>query len=319
MKRILVFLLASLLAAGSVACERAATSENDKADNLTVVTTIFPLYDWVKVILGEDSEVEVSFLQDTGVDLHSFQPTAKDMMEIDGCDLFLYIGGESDSWVEDALRSVPQAGRIAMDMLSCLGERLQIEELVEGMEGEREEEAEPDEHVWLSLKNAVLLVDGIAETICRLDEGRAETYRANAAAYIEKLKAMDRAYEAAVAAADTRTLVFGDRFPFRYLTEDYGLTYYAAFLGCSAEAEASFETVLFLARKLDELDLDAIVILESSDGRLARAILDNSEREERRIVTVDSMQSTTSADVLKGAAYILIMENNLAALKEALR
>ena len=241
------------------------------------------------------------------------------MMEIDGCDLFLYIGGESDSWVEDALRSVPQAGRIAMDMLSCLGERLQIEELVEGMEGEREEEAEPDEHVWLSLKNAVLLVDGIAETICRLDEGRAETYRANAAAYIEKLKAMDRAYEAAVAAADTRTLVFGDRFPFRYLTEDYGLTYYAAFLGCSAEAEASFETVLFLARKLDELDLDAIVILESSDGRLARAILDNSEREERRIVTVDSMQSTTSADVLKGAAYILIMENNLAALKEALR
>ena len=319
MRRTLAFLIAMLLAAVSAACGQPVRTEVEKTDNLTVVTTIFPLYDWAKAILGEGSEAEVSFLLDTGVDLHSFQPTAKDLMEIGGCDLFLYIGGESDSWVEKALRSVPRTGRVALDMLSCLGNRLQMEKKVEGMEGERKEETEPDEHVWLSLKNTALLVDRITETICRLDDLISETYRVNAAVYIEKLEALDRAYEAAVTAADTRTLVFGDRFPFQYMAEDYGLNYYAAFPGCSAEAEASFETVLFLAGKLDELDLNAIVILESSDSRLAQAILDNSARKERRIVIMDSMQSITSADVLKDAAYISIMENNLAALEEALR
>ena len=319
MRRTLAFLIAMLLAAVSAACGQPVRTEVEKTDNLTVVTTIFPLYDWAKAILGEGSEAEVSFLLDTGVDLHSFQPTAKDLMEIGGCDLFLYIGGESDSWVEKALRSVPRTGRVALDMLSCLGNRLQMEKKVEGMEGERKGETEPDEHVWLSLKNTALLVDRITETICRLDEERAETYRVNAAVYIEKLEALDRAYEAAVTAADTRTLVFGDRFPFQYMAEDYGLNYYAAFPGCSAEAEASFETVLFLAGKLDELDLNTIVILESSDSRLAQAILDNSARKERRIVIMDSMQSITSADVLKDAAYISIMENNLAALEEVLR
>lgn len=282
------------------------------------MTTVFPLYDWVKNLVAGQDGVSVAMLLDTGVDLHSFQPTAADLMELGACDLFLYVGGTSDGWVPDALKAAPREGRMALDIVSCLGDRIRTEELVEGMTGEAEETPEADEHVWLSLKNAALLVDRIAEALCTLDGAGAETYRANAAAYIKKLTALDRDYEAAVNGANGRTLLFGDRFPFRYLAEDYGLAYYAAFSGCSAEAEASFETVLFLAGKLDELDLPAIVILEGSDGRLARTILENSRNPDRRIVVMDSLQSTTAADVSAGATYLAAMERNLTALQDAL-
>ncbi len=317
MKKTVAMLLLFLLLAGpAAACGQKPTSP--EVQGLKVVTTVFPLYDWARAVLGEGTDAQVTFLLDTGVDLHSFQPTASDLMEIGSCDLFLYVGGASDGWVEDAFSSVPREGRVALDMLSCLGDRVRTEELVEGMEAEAEEEPEADEHVWLSLPNAALLVRKIADVLCALDRDRAESWRANAAAYASKLSELDEAYRAAVAGAGKRTLLFGDRFPFRYLADDYGLSYYAAFAGCSAEAEAGFETVLFLAGKLDELDLDAIVILEGSDGKLAKTILENSQRPERRIVTMDSLQSTTAADARAGVTYLSVMEKNLAALREAL-
>ena len=303
---------------GLCACGTPTQTESAQPGGLRIVTTVFPLYDWVKNLVAGQDGVSVSMLLDTGVDLHSFQPTAADLMELGACDLFLYVGGASDGWVPDALKAAPREGRMALDMVSCLGDRIRTEELVEGMTGEAEETPEADEHVWLSLKNAALLVDRIAEALCTLDGAGAEVYRANAAAYIKKLTALDRDYEAAVNGANGRTLLFGDRFPFRYLAEDYGLAYYAAFSGCSAEAEASFETVLFLAGKLDELGLPAIVTLEGSDGRLARTILENSRNPDRRIVVMDSLQSTTAADVSAGATYLAAMERNLTALQDAL-
>lgn len=315
-KKTAALLLALMLLGAFIACGRKTET---KASGLSVVTTVFPLYDWTRAILGDGGESQVVFLLDTGVDLHSFQPTAADLMQIGECDLFLYVGGASDGWVTDALRSVPKEGRTALDMLSCLGDRVRLEEHVEGMETEAEEEPEADEHVWLSVKNAAVLVDRIAEALCGLDAARAEIYRANAAAYVEKLTKLDRAYETAVDGARTKTLLFGDRFPFRYLADDYGLSYYAAFAGCSAEAEASFETVLFLAGKLDELDLSSIVILEGSDGKLARTVLENSRDGDRRIVVMDSLQTVTAADAKAGVTYLGVMEKNVSSLQEALR
>ena len=318
-RKVAILLLAILLLPGMLSACGGRSNTSEKGDGLSIVTTVFPLYDWTRAVLGEEAQAQVTFLLDTGVDLHSFQPTAADLLKISGCDLFLYVGGASDGWVVDALRAAPREGRMELGMLSVLGDRVRMEELVEGMAGEAEEEPEADEHVWVSLKNAARLVDGITEALCALDGEEAETYRANAAAYIQKLTALDQAYENAVSAAGIRTLLFGDRFPFRYMADDYGLSYYAAFSGCSAEADASFETVLFLAGKLDELDLPAIVVLEGADGRLARAILENSENADRRIVVMDSLQSTTAADAQAGVTYLAVMEKNLTALQDALR
>ena len=211
MRKAACLVLAVLL--GLCACGTPTQTESAQPGGLRIVTTVFPLYDWVKNLVAGQDGVSVSMLLDTGVDLHSFQPTAADLMELGACDLFLYVGGASDGWVPDALKAAPREGRMALDMVSCLGDRIRTEELVEGMTGEAEETPEADEHVWLSLKNAALLVDRIAEALCTLDGAGAETYRANAAAYIEKLTALDRAYEAAVNGANGRTLLFGDRFP----------------------------------------------------------------------------------------------------------
>nr|MCR5004486.1 metal ABC transporter substrate-binding protein [Clostridiales bacterium] len=184
---------------------------------------------------------------------------------------------------------------------------------------EHEEEVEYDEHIWLSLRNAEVLTDEIAQALQKIDPANAGTYKDNAAAYIEKLDALDQAYQAAVAEAARNTLLFGDRFPFRYLVDDYGLSYYAAFVGCSAETEASFETISFLAQKVDELSLPVVMTIEGSDHRIAETIIQNTQGQDQKICSMDSMQSITGKDVEQGAAYLTIMEHNLTALKEALQ
>ncbi|MBR0376327.1 MAG: zinc ABC transporter substrate-binding protein, partial [Firmicutes bacterium] len=172
---------------------------------------------------------------------------------------------------------------------------------------------------WLSLRNAAALVDIIAEALQSIDADNAEIYKENAGAYIEKLNALDAEYEAAVADADTTTLLFGDRFPFRYLVDDYGLSYYAAFVGCSAETEASFETVTFLARKVDELSLSAVITIEGNDHKIAETIIQNTAAKDQQILTLDSLQSVTAEEVQSGASYLSIMESNLEVLKLALQ
>ena len=321
-KRISFFLYLALLLGLLSGCGGAPAAN---ADRLSVVTTIFPEYDWVRQILGDKADgVDLTMLLDNGVDLHSYQPTADDMVKISTCDLFIYVGGESDEWVEDALAEAVNQDMVVIDLLDVLGDAVKEEEVVEGMQGEDEEgdgdeeEAEYDEHVWLSLRNAAVLCEEIAAQLGRLDAANADAYATNAAAYIEKLSALDRQYAAAVDAAPRKTLLFGDRFPFRYLTDDYGLDYYAAFVGCSAETEASFETVVFLANKVDELGLNTVLTIESSDGKLARTIIENTAAASARILQMDSMQSATARDVTSGATYLGAMENNLKVLKEAL-
>ena len=316
-----------------MACLMTACSGNiGKSEKKQIVATIFPEYDWVMNVLGEKAgDYDVTMLLDNGVDLHSFQATAQDIMKISSCDMLIYVGGESDEWIGDALGEAVNKDMVVINLLETLGNAVKEEEIIEGMEGEEhehesgeghehdEDEVEYDEHVWLSLRNAEVIVNAIADAFAGIDSQNAKVYSSNAAEYNDKLKALDTEYKEAVKGAEVKTLLFGDRFPFRYLTDDYGLDYYAAFAGCSAETEASFETVIFLANKLDELSLKSILTIETSDGKLAKTIKDNSKTADREILILDSMQSTTSKDIANGVTYLSIMEKNLEVLKKALK
>jgi zinc transport system substrate-binding protein len=206
-------------------------------------------------------------------------------------------------------------------LLDTLGAGAKEEEVLEGMQEEEgeEEEGAYDEHVWLSLKNAQAFCTVITDALSSLDADHAAAYKSNLTSYNEKLSALDAEYQAAADAAPVKTLLFGDRFPFRYLVDDYGLAYHAAFPGCSAETEASFETIVFLADKVGELDLKTVIVLESSDQSIANTIIDNTAGKNQQILVLDSMQSVTESDVQNGATYLSIMESNLNVLKEALQ
>ena len=373
MKKLLsVFTALSLTAGCITAC---STNNAPAADskNLQIVTTIFPEYDWVMNILGDNpANAEVTMLLDNGADLHSYQPTASDILKISTCDVFVYVGGESDEWVDDVLKEATNKDMVVINLMDELGNAVKEEEIIEGMEGHDHEhdhdddedhdheeedhdhehdehdedhdhdhdehdedhddedldhdhehhheegEVEYDEHVWLSLKNASVLVGAISEAIAKADSANAATYRANASAYIDKLNALDKEYSDMVSAAARNVLVFGDRFPFRYMIDDYSLVYYAAFVGCSAESEASFETITFLAGKVDENSLTSVITIEGKEHKIAETIISNTATKDQKILTLDSMQTTTMADVKNGITYISVMESNYEVLKEAL-
>ena len=505
MKKIITLVLALAMAVSLfTGCGKKNNAETGESDpnKLSVVTTIFPEYDWVREILGGKAEsTDLTMLLDNGVDLHSYQPTADDIVKISDCDLFIYVGGESDGWAERVLKNAANRKMKVINLLEVLGESVKTEEIVEGMQedghdhghshdeqltendiedrtlsdfagawkslhpfllngdldkfcehrAEEDEDSsttkdtywekykaswqcdaekisingdtitftyadgktvsaeytyagyqpklndegkirsvryqfettsadapeyvqfndhghepgeaehfhiyfgndgfdalmsaktnpffvkdalsaedildelmghghgeEKDEHVWLSLKNAQALCVTIADALCAIDPDNKNTYIANAAAYRDKLAALDTDYQAAVDGAAHKTVLFGDRFPFRYLVDDYGLRYYAAFVGCSAETEASFETISFLAKKVDELGLPCVLTIEGAQHRIAETIVQNTAGKNQKVLTMDSMQSTTSKDVANGATYLSVMEKNLSVLKEAL-
>ena len=410
MKRVIAFLLAFLLPATIMTgCTSTVDTQQGNTEiaaalneKISIVCTIFPQYDWVRQILGDKAEsFELTLLMDNRLDLHNYQPSVDDIVRISTSDLFIYVGGESDMWVEGALRQAANTNMVVISLIDVLGKDIKIEEIIEGMEHDHPHddddghahdgdddhahdgddghahdddddhahddghdhshdhsnendddnghahgddnghtddddvhddthaynnednhdhahEGEYDEHVWLSLKHAQTFCAVIADAISTLDADNAAAYHQNLIMYIQKLSDLDARYQAAVEAAPVRTLLFGDRFPFRYLVDDYGIDYYAAFPGCSAETEASFETIVFLARKTDELNLNSIMVTESADQSIARTIVNNTGNRNRQIHVLDSMQSVTSSDVRSGAAYLSIMENNLNVLIEAL-
>lgn len=322
MKKIAWIILIAIFSVTLFTCVGCGAGSDGKT---SIVVTIFPVYDWVMNVLGDKApDFSVTLLLDSGADLHSYNPSVADMVAVAGADLFLYVGGESDEWVEDALKNKTNADLRSMDLLELLGDNAKAEEIVEGMEYEEEEEEdeegiEYDEHVWLSVRNAAFYVDLIAKEIVAIDNANADTYMANAAAYIASLNALDARYAEAVAAAPRDTILFGDRFPFRYMVEDYDLKYYAAFVGCSAETNASAKTFAFLANKADELALKVILKIESSTNDIAEGIKNQTTAKDQRILVLDSLQSATKKEYAAGRTYLSVMESNLAVLEEALR
>lgn len=511
MKKVFSILLTVFLLTGIItSCSDIGTNiDNDK---FNIVCTIFPAYDWVREIIGDNADkANITMLLDSGVDLHSYQPTVDDIINISNCDMFVYVGGESDFWVDSVLKQAVNKDMIVINMLDVLGNSVKEQEIIEGMVDDHDhshshndeikesdikirqlsdfngefvsifkyfedgtlddylnervgektfdeikqefldkrtseyatieingdtltvhaesdiytgnyiysryipsvnadgditnvwygyELAEPndnmptyllfsdhgygaehdeddhdevkhfhlrygdesldalmentvwtptfydshasdeeikeavighdhshshdhehefDEHVWLSLRNAALLTSHIAGQLDKLDSDNSDTYyQTNAETYITKLAELDNKYNQTIKEANYKTLLFADRFPFRYLVDDYGLSYYAAFSGCSAETEASFETVAFLARKTDELNLKSVITIEGTVHKIAETVINNTKNKNQAVVTLDSMQSTTSNDVKNGVTYLSIMEKNLEALKTAL-
>ena len=330
--KIMALALSSLIVPFCASCN--TTGSGDK---MSIVTTIFPEYDWVMNILGEKKDnADVTLLLDNGIDLHSYQPTPKDIVTISKCDLFIYVGGESDEWVDDALKQAINKDMKVINLMETLGDAVKEEEVIEGMEEEdhdhdheegedhdhdheEEEEVEYDEHVWLSLKNAEVIVKEIGKSLSVIDKENADYYNANVTTYVNKLKDLDSRYDAAVKAGTKDTLLFADRFPFRYLVDDYNLKYYAAFVGCSAETEASFETIKFLANKVDELGLNVILMIESSDGGIANTVKDATTNKNQTIMTMDSLQSASTKEYKAGRNYLSVMEQNLTVLKDAVK
>lgn len=329
--------------------------EKGNSNKISIVCTTFPQYDWVKNILGEEAErFNVTLLLDNGVDMHSYQPAVKDIATAGSSDLFIYVGGESDTWVEDALKEAKNKDLKAINLMETLDNFVKEEEVVEGMQEERkslghsheksskekqeqtlkeshensqeingqkeaaDEEPEYDEHIWLSIRNAEIMVKNIEKAIEQLDSDNAKVYQNNAENYIKKLDTLDKQYANTIQNAKYKAILFGDRFPFRYMVDDYDLKYYAAFAGCSAETMAGFETVTFLAKKADELQLPVILTIENSDGRIAEAVKSNTTKKNQKILAMNSLQSVTKEQLADGITYLQVMQENLSVLSEAL-
>ena len=329
--------------------------EKGNSNKISIVCTTFPQYDWVKNILEEEAEhFNVTLLLDNGVDMHSYQPAVKDIATAGSSELFIYVGGESDTWVEDALKEAKNKDLKAINLMETLDNFVKEEEVVEGMQEERkslghsheksskekqeqtqkeshensqeingqkeaaDEEPEYDEHIWLSIRNAEIMVKNIEKAIEQLDSDNAKVYQNNAENYIKKLDTLDKQYANTIQNAKYKAILFGDRFPFRYMADDYDLKYYAAFAGCSAETMAGFETVTFLAKKADELQLPVILTIENSDGRIAEAVKSNTTKKNQKILAMNSLQSVTKEQLADGITYLQVMQENLSVLSEAL-
>ena len=307
-------------AAGPSSAPSRSEPAQEQAQPLRIVCTTFPLYDWARQ-LTQGAQVQLELLQQGGTDLHSYQPTARDILSLTEADLFFYVGGESDGWVEQALAQAPSESRRDLSAMELLSDRLLPVPQLEGMEEEdhdHEEEEESDEHVWLSLKNARIACQGLCQALQEADEGQGEIFRANGQRYDQALEELDTRYTETLGSASRQTLLVGDRFPFCYLAADYGLRCYAAFSGCSADSEASFETVAFLADRLEAEDLPAVLILEGSGTDLASTIIQNTASRDQEILVLDSMQSVSPDEVEGGVSYLDLMEQNLTVLQTAL-
>ena len=321
-KKIFAAVVILTLAFSFAGCSK---TQQVSSKGIKVVCATAPLYDWTRKITEGTEGTDLSLIIGNGTDLHSFQPSTKDIVAIKSADVLIYVGGESDGWIRDALKETSNKNQQVVCLMDVLKDAIVEEEVVEGMQGEDEHEhgdhddhdheegPEYDEHVWMSLRLTRRSCKAIEEALEKVSSANASKYKANLEAYDSKLAELDKQYEEMVKGARLDTMVVADRYPFRYLGEDYKLKYSAAFVGCSAETEASFETVKFLADKVKSLDSKAILIIENSDGKLAKTVLETAGKTDVKVEVLDSMQSCgTELDYLK------VMTSNLEILKAAL-
>ncbi|HWP79293.1 MAG TPA: metal ABC transporter substrate-binding protein [Candidatus Acidoferrum sp.] len=313
-----------LLIFGLAAC--AKTSGDANADNttppadgrLSVVVTNFPEYDFVRQLTGDKADIVM--LLKPGAESHSYEPTPQDILAIQQSDLFVYVGGESDAWVEGILESMDTGTMHLFKLMDCVD--LYEEELVEGMQAEEEEEAageeegpELDEHVWTSPVNAGKIVAALCDTLVTLPGADKEAFEANKTAYLEKLQQLDADFREVVSTAKRKEIIVGDRFPFRYFCEEYGLSYYAAFPGCATETEANPATVAFLIDKVKADGIPVVFHIELSNEQMANSI---AEATGAKSALLNAVHNVTDADFKAGLGYLEFMNRNVEALKEAL-
>ena len=291
----------------------------DKNAKLKIVTTIFPIYDIVKNIVGDDKESDIKMLVDSGIDMHSFNPTAEDLRLINECDIFIYVGGESDDWAKRAVRGDDNLSKKSVSLMVELPHICKEED--DDMSkhyGLKEYKLENDEHIWMSPSNVFEITNALKAKICSLNSDKEKIYEENTKKFIDAIVLLDDGYEDMRAHIKKDTIIVADRFPFKYLCVDYRIKYFSAFSGCSAESEASFEKITSLANNVDDYDLNYVFIIEGNNNKIANTVIENTKKKNAKILTLDSMQSVTAKDIKNGASYLSIMEKNLLALKEGL-
>jgi zinc transport system substrate-binding protein len=316
---IAILLMVSLTGCGQ---EEEAGAGGDADQKVSVIATIFPPYDFACEIA--DGKADVTMLLPPASESHSYEPTPQDIIKIQNCDVFIYGGGESDEWVKEVLKSMDTGGMEIVTLMDCVA--AVEEEVVEGMEDEEEheeeatggdapEEPEYDEHVWTSPKNAALIVQKIADALCAVDAANAASYQKNTATYLGELDVLDAKFQDVVDGAARKTIVFGDRFPFRYFADAYGLNYFAAFPGCSTETEPSAATVKFLIDKMKAEKIPVVFHIELSNEKMANTI---SEATGAKVLLLHACHNISKADFESGLGYLDLMTKNVDALKEAI-
>ena len=311
------------LCVGLCSCSR---EDNDK---IKIVCTSFVEYDWLCNIVGESESIEISLIVKNGTDIHSYQPTAADIMQISECDMIVYLGREFDTWVNDALSMADNEQTKKFSMSECEGVTLrEISSESEHHEHDGHEEHDheghshgtADEHLWLSINNAIAVCRALSTALCELDGASAQIYTENAEKYIEGLISLDDEYRATLesVSAGERFMLFCDRFPFVYLLCDYDIDYIAAFEGCSADANADFATIDRLIRELDAHSAKCVFVCEDSDKRLAQTVISSSNAGEGEIFVMNSLQAITQKQIDGGASYLGAMRENLEVIKAAL-
>lgn len=289
-------------------------SGEEKKGKLKVVATIFPQYDFVRQVAG--GKAELKMLLKPGEESHSYEPTPKDIIDIQNCDLFIYVGGENDEWVEDILESLDTGKMKTLRLIDCV--KTVSEEHVEGMKEERhspEEEDAFDEHVWTSPKNAIKIVDNITEILCKTDPNNEASYRQASDEYRGELSVLDDEFREAAEDSNRHTILFGDRFPFRYFAEEYNLKYYAAFPGCASDTEPSAATMAYLINKVKEEKIPVVLKMELSNDNIAKAI---AEATGAKVKVFYSCHNLTADQFAAGETYLSMMEKNVSTLREAL-
>lgn len=317
MKKILIYMLCALFAISLLGCAPVSSAADSSGKGLQIVTTIFPPYDFARAVTGGNANI--TMLIDPGAEVHTFDPTPDDIIKIQNADVFIYIGGENDAWVDQVLESTDTSHMTVLRLMDAITPV--EEETVEGMQGEEEEAAEGeeeieyDEHIWTSPKNAVLMIDTIADALIKADSANAAAYEKNAAEYTAQIMQVDDGIHKIADASQTKLLVVADRFPFRYMADEFGLDYRAAFSGCSSESEISAGTLAYLIDTVKENGIQYVYYIELSNQAVAKAVC---EQTGAQMLLLHSCHNVTRDD-FNAVTYLTLMQGNLENLKKGLK
>ncbi len=302
MKKIFSFLIILLVICGC---------RNSKSNKITIVTTNFPSYDFVRSIT-KNSDIEVKMLLKPGMEMHGYEPTPQDIIDINNSKLFVYVGGESDSWIDDVLDDINKDDKSIIKLMDLVD--LRDEEIKDGMDAE-EEDKEFDEHVWTSPVNAIKIINKLKEEIKDIDPDNNDFYEDNANKYIDEITEIDSEIRDIVNNSKRQELIFGDRFPLLYFVKEYNLNYYAAFPGCSEQTEVSAKTISFLIDKVKSDNIPVIFHIELSNNKIADTIASETGT---KVLKFNSAHNITQDEFDKGVTYVDLMKDNIKVLKEAL-